>query len=86
VSWYNGEWVETADDVLIIRDWCPTCDPHGVPDPYTLKPCGLHTPSVDGDADEQARGGGDSFWLSGSTDVDGRVNSKWCRLFHRPPE
>jgi hypothetical protein len=80
VGWFNGEWYEDGSTTLDVKDWCPTCDPDGIPEPYTLKPCGLHTPSVEGSADSKA---GTGFWMSGSVDADGLANAKWCRLLHR---
>ncbi len=86
MGWFNGEWYDDGATFVHVRDWCPACDPDGVPDPWTLKPCGLHTPTVDGSADETAKGISGSFWMSGSADVEAVSNSAWCRMIHRQSE
>lgn len=83
MAWYNGEWVDTmADHSLVVKDWCPQCDPDGVPEPYTLRLCGLHVPSLDGTADATARGEDGAYWQSGSSDVEAQTNARWCQLLH----
>ena len=79
----EGEWYDGyGESGMSIADWCPTCDPAGIPEPYMLKPCALHTPSVEGSADVQARGQNGSYWQSGSADAGGETNAKWCKLLH----
>ena len=81
----EGEWYDSygGDPGVNVRDWCPSCDPDGVPEPYMLRPCSLHQPSVEGSADKEATGISGSFWLSGSMDPEGTTNAKWCNILHR---
>lgn len=83
MAWSHGEWYDTAEDQQFVREWCPECDPAGVPEPYTLHLCGEHTPSLDGSADVEARGESGSFWMSGSADTDAGTNAEFCKLLHR---
>ena len=82
MAWYKGEWVETNADQIEVRDWCPDCQPEGVAEPWVLKLCGLHTPSVEGSADIRARGADGAYWSSGSAEAGGQSNSEWCRMLH----
>ena len=80
----EGEWYDGyGESGIIVHDWCPSCDPEGVLGPYTLKPCALHTPSVEGSADTQARGQNGSYWQSGTADIEGATNARWCDLLHK---
>lgn len=83
MGWSNGEWYDDGATFVHVRDWCPECDPEGVPEPYTLRLCGAHTPSVDGADDVTARGQSGAYWSSGAADVDGVSNAEWCRMIHR---
>jgi hypothetical protein len=86
MAWHNGEWYDTLEDVVLVRDWCPTCDPDGVPGLYTMKFCILHWPRTEGTADAEAQGTSGSYWSSGSCDAEGETNARWCQLLHRQPE
>lgn len=85
MGWYNGEWIDSyyGDGVEIqVKEWCPECSPDGIPEPYTLKLCAVHLPSLEGSADVTARGQDGSYWQSGSADVEASTNSRWCQLLH----
>lgn len=84
MAWYNGEWIDStyADQTIEIKDWCPQCDPDGIPEPYTLRLCALHVPSLEGSADATARGQDGAYWSSGSLDAGGETNTRWCKLLH----
>jgi hypothetical protein len=76
----EGEWVEDNSDYVVVRDWCVACEPDGVPEPWTPKPCGIHWPKHDGDADTQVRSG---EFLSGSAEAGGAENRAFCELLRR---
>ena len=82
MGWFNGEWYEDGSTNLDIKDWCPECDPAGIPEPYVLRLCPAHVPSLDGSADVTARGQSGAFWASGSSDVEASTNARWCELLH----
>jgi hypothetical protein len=82
MAWYKGEWVETNADQIDVHSWCPECAPDGVPEPWTLAPCALHLPSVDGSADIRARGVDGAYWSSGSSEAGGESNAAWCKVLH----
>lgn len=80
----EGEWYDNYGETFTeVKDWCPDCDPTGIPEPCTLKPCALHQPSVEGSADLQARGQDGAYWQSGSADAGGESNARWCEVLHR---
>lgn len=85
MAWFNGEWYDDGSSFVTVHDWCPQCQPEAL-EPYTLRLCGIHTPDINGSADKQAQGISGSFWVSGSADVEGLSNAKWCRLIHQPSE
>jgi hypothetical protein len=83
MGWYQGEWVEDGHTLLEVKDWCPQCDPDGIPEPYTLRVCAIHLPDVTGSADVQARGADGAYWSSGHAEAGGEANAEWCRILHR---
>ena len=78
----QGDWIDDGAEYVQVRDWCIACEPDGVPEPWTPKPCGLHWPEFTGDADAHVRS--DAF-MSGSAEAGGIENRTFCALF-RPSD
>lgn len=83
MAWFNGEWYESIADTIQVHDWCPECAPDGIPEPYTLRLCPIHTPSTDGLDDVTARGENGAFYASGTSESGGESNAQWCAILHR---
>lgn len=73
----QGEYVDDNSDYGLVREWCPTCEPEGIPEPWTPKYCGLHWVKFDGAADACVREDG---FLSGTAEAGGVENRAFCDL------
>lgn len=71
-----------TDEPPAPRSWCPGCEPELDPTQELVQEnrCGSHQPTRDGADDTLA---GQGVYLSGSADVDGLDNARWCALIHR---
>lgn len=79
MSWNaQGDWIDDGSTFVYVREWCITCDPEGVPEPWMPKTCNRHLPPESGSADSQVRA--DAF-LSGSAEAGGVENRTFCELF-----
>jgi hypothetical protein len=76
----QGEWLDDGAEYVHVIEWCPMCQPDGVPEPWTPKYCGLHYVRFEGDCDA---GVNEGAFLSGSAEAGGMENSTFCDLLHR---
>jgi len=83
VAWHNGEWVDAYDLPSEVKDWCPQCDPDGIPDPWMLRLCGLHIPPLRGPEDERVNTQDGTYWSRGSAESGGESNAAFCEFIHR---
>lgn len=72
------------DTPALARYYCPGCDHDADPTREILDPrwCNEHEPGRTGSADDRVTTTG--AHLSGSADVGGEENKRWCDLLHRP--
>jgi hypothetical protein len=71
----QGEWIDDGSGYVSVAEWCPRCAPDGIPEPWTMRLCNLHTPRLEGSADLCVRS--DTF-LSGTAEAGGPENRAFC--------
>lgn len=74
------DWL--ADTPVMAVMYCPGCEPGRDPTREVLdvRYCADHEPKRAGLDDDAVVV---SAWISGSSEVGGEDNAKWCALFHR---
>lgn len=70
------------DTPPVSRHWCPICEPEADPTSEVLETryCEPHTPTRDGAEDGKVNA---YAYLSGSGEVGGDENRRWCELLSR---
>ena len=69
-----------ADTPVVIPMGCPDCDPDRDERTYDVRYCSAHEPGREGMDDVLVR---PLAYMSGTAEVGGDDNARWCAMLHR---